>query len=128
MLTREAMAVPEQELQDYSARLDAGMKGISGIVPEPGVTAEPETVHAAPATPLPEPEQPKYPRLDALRQRVKEIEADAAKVAKYVQAAELLGDVDPHMADKLLTEGAALAGPALTADQQEYLRYAEAHP
>ena len=98
-------------------------------VPEPEVTAEPareETANVTSVVPLPEPEPDQYPVLERLRARQREAVEAEAIAAKYVAAAELLGEVDPSMADRLMDEAAAVS-ISLTAEHLEYLRYAEEH-
>jgi hypothetical protein len=81
-----------------------------------------------PAPSAPEPESEGYPLLTELLDRER-TRADAdAKALRYVEAAEVLRDIDPESYRSLMDRAAANDVPFPSPLEREYLRYVAAHP
>lgn len=68
-----------------------------------------------------------WPLLEDLRARQRTQEADAMRVAAYLEAATALDKVDPVQANALLAKAEAITGKPLSPLEIEYLKYAEEH-
>ncbi len=68
----------------------------------------------------------RFPLLAALRARAAARAENAARVAKYLEAAALLDDIDKAESERLLAMASALDGEGLSPLESEYLAFAQA--
>ena len=72
--------------------------------------------------------QPTYPELERLFGLATEALMGKKRAARYLEAAEVLAEVDPESSESLLQRAAQAETTVLSPVESEYLSYVEAHP